>query len=103
MILKELGSCSLIFQPQVYVNGGPYFLSAREKENGSFWQIGSCFMSFLKHVGFYLTARNSLIVQVEVISGYLYCLLESGEEEFPLDRTDITIFWNENEGCHKQK
>ena len=38
-------------QPQVYVNGQPYFLSAREKENDSFWQMGTGFTSFLKYAG----------------------------------------------------
>lgn len=38
-------------QPKVYVNGQPYFLSAREKENDSFQQMGTSVTSFLKHAG----------------------------------------------------
>lgn len=36
---------------------------------------------------FYLTARNPPIVRVELISGYVDCLLHFGELEFPLDLT----------------
>lgn len=48
---------------------------------------------FLRNDGFYLLARNPPIVQVVFISGYLSCLLEFGELEFPLYLTvSIVIF-----------
>lgn len=34
---------------------------------------------FLRNAGFYLTARNPPIVHLELVSGYLNCLSESGD------------------------
>lgn len=39
---------------------------------------------FLRIAGFYVTARNPPIVHLELVSGYLNCLSEFGELEFPL-------------------
>ena len=42
---------------------------------------------FLRNAGFYLTFRKPSTVHVELISGYLDCLVEFGEFEFPLHLT----------------
>lgn len=42
---------------------------------------------FLGDASFYLAARNRLIVQFELVSGYLDCPLEFGGLEFPLHPT----------------
>lgn len=56
-------------QTQVYVNGEPYVPSARVNRNGSFCRMGT--QNFLRNAGFYLTASNPPVTQLEFISGDL--------------------------------
>lgn len=70
--------------------GPTYVPSARDKGNDSVWADGKKFHKFLKNAGFYLATRNPPVVQVEIISGYMDCLLELGELEFPLA---LTVKW----------
>lgn len=65
--------------------GEPYVLWSELKEMTSFG-IGKQFHKFLRNAGFSLTAGNSPpIVQAELISWHLNCLLEFGELEFPFN------------------
>lgn len=64
--------------------GQPSILSARGKRNDSFGD-GDHVSQFVRKAGFYLTTRTPSIVQRELSPGYLDCLLEFGELEFPLD------------------
>lgn len=48
---------------------------------------GNRIQKFLSNAGFYPTSRNPPIVQVKLLCGYLNCLLESGEVEFPVNLT----------------
>lgn len=56
----------------------------REMTPFGIWQW---FYKFVGNAGFYLIARNHLIVQFELISLYIDCLLELEELGFSLDLT----------------
>lgn len=59
--------------------GSDNVLCVRAKGNDSFWVDGNQFHKFPRKAGVYLTCRNAPIVQVELVSGYLDCLLKFQE------------------------
>lgn len=70
---------------------GTFIPSARGKGNDSLVDENQ-FHKFLKNAGFYLTARN-LIVLLELGPGSRGCFLEFGKLEFPLDQTEDKLVW----------
>lgn len=74
-------------QPQVYVNGEPHVPLSEVRELTPFgrWELVS---QVAEEAGFYLKAINLPIDQVELISGFMNCLLEFGKLGVFLDGTE---------------